>query len=237
MPTRTGSVIAGFADRMRRDISLGILSPGQRLVVDQLKREHSLSHPSIREALALLVGEGYVSFEEQKGFQVLGGSIEELSDATRVRAVLECTAVEWSIDRANTDWRAAVNAAHFALAEVEREMQSDPHSFAIEWDERNRSFHLALAQNCGSPHLLDLIGRQYDLTRRYRLMAYADGKSDEDRANWLRKSSDEHKQISDAALAGDKARTSHILGAHVTKGTENEFVLHSFDDARPRKRG
>ena len=178
------------------------------------------------------MGEGYVSFEEQKGFFVLDGSLGSLRDATRVRSVLECKAVDWSIDRADTDWRASISAAHFALAEVEREMKFDPHAFAIEWDDRNRSFHLALAGNCGSPHLLGLIAREYDQTRRYRLMALAKGRTDQERAEWLDNSAAEHVRIFKAALRGDTEQVCEMLNAHITKGAEHRFVVYNLEAQR-----
>lgn len=224
MSEKQETVIAGFLNQIRRDISLGVLRPGERLVIEQLKRQHKISHPSVREALAQLVGEGYVSQQDQKGFKVLGVSLETLRDITRVRSELETLALSWSMENSDTDWRASVTAAHFALAEVEKEMVEDPLSYALEWDERNRNFHMALCANCGSPHLLSIIARQYDLTRRYRLMAHEKGKSTAARSSWMKESAKEHRLLKDAALAGDVDQVLDLLRGHVNKGSEAELV-------------
>lgn len=224
MSEKQETVIAGFMNRIRRDIALGVLRPGERLVIEQLKRDHKISHPSVREALAQLVGEGYVSSEEKKGFRVLGVSLETLRDITRVRSELESLALKWSIENTDTDWRAAVTAAHFALAEVEKEMVEEPIAYALEWDERNRNFHMALCSNCGSAHLLSIIARQYDMTRRYRLMAHEKGKSPAARSFWMKDSANEHRLLKDAALDGDADQALSFLRGHINKGSDAELV-------------
>lgn len=212
-----GSVIASLSDQLRRDISLGVIKPGDKLNIEAIKRSYNVSHPSVREALSKLVGEGYVEFEESKGFRTLASSREEHADLSRVRAELESLAFSWSVQRTNVDWRSTVVAAHYALSEVEREMLRDPHGAALEWDERNRAFHFALAGNCGSPKLLELLGAQYDLGRRYRLMAHASDRTETSRARWVERSAKEHDELKHAALGGDVALGQKIIRAHITK--------------------
>ena len=212
----TGStVVHQLAAQIRRDIALGILAPDSRLNIEGLKRERKVSHPSIREALALLAGEGYVLAEGNKGYRVLASSLEDLRDTTRLRAEMECLGFRWSVARADTDWRASVVAAYHTLSEVEADMGTDPRAFAVEWDDRNRQFHFALIGNCGSPRLLDTVATLYDLTRRYRLMAYAQNTSS--RPDWLVRSPREHGALKDHALAGDAEAGEAALRAHITK--------------------
>lgn len=216
---KNGSVIGSLSDKLRRDISLGVLQPGIKLNIEALKRHYEVSHPSVREALSLLVGEGYVSFEEMKGFRVLKPSQDELTDSSRVRAELEALAFAWAVQRTNVDWRSAVIAAHYALSEVERKMPSDPVNAALEWDDRNKKFHLAIAANSGSPKLIELICVQYDQSRRYRLMAHANGRSETSRSRWVEKSAEEHNALKEAVLSGDIEAGCAILKGHITKAT------------------
>jgi DNA-binding GntR family transcriptional regulator len=232
MTLKQGSIIASLSDRLRRDISLGSIKPGDKLNIEAIKRSYNVSHPSVREALSKLVGEGYVSFEESKGFRALQSSYEEQQDITRVRSELECLALEWSIQRTNVDWRATVVAAHYALSEVEKEMPSDPLNAALEWDARNRAFHFALVGNCASPKLLDLIEAQYDLSRRYRLMAHANDRSAKSRARWVEKSAREHDQIKQAALDGDIESGQAVLKKHITKA-----ALHAIESTAQEREG
>lgn len=220
MTNTESSVVGTLAAHLRRDISLGVIRPGQKLNIEALKREHKVSHPSVREALALLVGEGYVASADQKGFRVLESSTEQLQDITRVRAELECLAFEWSVRNADTEWRGAVTGTHYALSEVEAEMAKDPIAFALEWDESNRRFHLALCSKCGSPNLIELIETQYDLTRRYRLMAHSNRTNAADRAEWIENSSREHSALKEAALNSDVGAGKKLLRTHITKAAQ-----------------
>ena len=222
---KTGSVIGSLSEQLRRDISLGELKPGIKLNIEALKRHYEVSHPTVREALSLLVGEGYVSFEEMKGFRVLNASQDELKDSSCVRAELEALALEWAVQRTTVDWRSSVVAAHYALSEVERKMPADPVNAALEWDDRNKKFHLAIAENSGSPKLIELISVLYDQSRRYRLMAHANGRSETSRARWVEKSANEHNALKEAVLAGDTATGCAILKGHITKAT-----LHVIED-------
>ncbi|MEM1233552.1 MAG: FCD domain-containing protein [Pseudomonadota bacterium] len=219
------SVVSSLSDKLRRDISLGVVKPGEKLNIEGLKRDYSVSHPSVREALSLLVGEGYVSFEESKGFWVMLPSRDTLQDIIRLRAELEAKAFEWAVQRTNLDWRSQVIAAHYALSEVERQMPSDPLNAALDWDERNRQFHMTITKNCGSPKLIELVETQYDQSRRYRMMAHAEGLSEKSRMLWVEKSAAEHNALKDAVLAGDLEAGPRILRKHITKTT-----LHSIED-------
>ncbi|WP_298822491.1 FCD domain-containing protein [uncultured Roseibium sp.] len=222
---KQGSVIAALSNQLRLDISLGIIKPGVKLNIEGLKRTYSVSHPSVREALSLLVGEGYVSFEESKGFRVLNPSRDELHDSIRVRAELEALALDWAIERSTVDWRSAVVATHYALSEVERQMPTEPMNAALEWDERNKTFHMAIAGNCGSPKLIELISVQYDQSRRYRLMAHANDRSEMSRRRWVEKSANEHNELKDAVLSGDTKTGQNLLRGHITKA-----ALHVISD-------
>lgn len=212
------SVVADLADKLRRDISLGILQPGERLSIEALKRAHGVSHPSVREALSLLLGEGYVFLEEQKGFRVLESSVDEQRDISRVRAELEAVAIGWSIAHSTRGWRAQVVATHYALTEAEALLEQDARKHVLEWDELNRGFHLALASNCHSPKLISLITMQYDLSRRYRLMAHGESVSHTERLTWLQASADEHLKLREAALTGDADTAQNLLRSHILKG-------------------
>lgn len=229
----SSTIVSELAARLRRDIALGILAPGARLNIEALKRAQKVSHPSIREALALLAGEGYVSAEGNKGYRVLDSSLEDLQDTTRLRAELECLGLTWSIGQSDKDWRAAVVAAHYALSEVESEMLEDPAAFAIEWDERNKQFHLALISHCGSPRLIETVSSYYDLTRRYRLMAYA--KSHAGHRSWLERSACEHTALKDHALSGDVTAGCALLREHTNKSTaQADAVVFQLSGAKTR---
>ncbi|WP_298966868.1 FCD domain-containing protein [uncultured Roseibium sp.] len=212
------SIISTLVDELRRDISLGVLEPGQKLQIEAIRSKYGgVSAPSVREALSTLAGEKYVSGVDQRGFFVAKVSVEELADLTRVRAELERLALLWSIDRSDRAWRAYVVAKHHILREVEGEFSTSMAASILDWDEANKEFHLALTRNCGSPSLIELIKNQYDLTRRYRLMAYSKIVESKRRMDWLERSIVEHEAIKESVLESRSEVAGNALVDHITK--------------------
>lgn len=212
--TPTGlSVVKGLVDDLRQAISLGRFRPSQKLKIEELRRQFGVSAISVREALSILTGEGYVTALPQRGFLVSAYSLETLRDMTRVRGEMECVGLRWSMANAGLDWRAGLAGAYHALSEAERLVQADHGAHAHEWDKRNRDFHLALCAACGSPALLEQIRHLYDLTRRYRLASLA--KTGTPRCA----SALDHKAIFDLALAGEAEKAEEALREHIRKAT------------------
>lgn len=218
---QTETVVGRLTDTLRRDISIGVLKPGTKLRIEDVRDWHKVSHPSVREALSILAGEGYVTATQQRGFKVAECSLEDLLDLSQVRCEMECLALEWSLKNSDTNWRSSVVAAHHALREVERELAKEPASFLTEWDQRNRGFHLTIAGNCRSPRLIETITRQYDLSRRYRYMAYSLEPVDRNHLAWLHASSTEHIELKEAVLQSDLAAGKRILRGHINKTVDD----------------
>lgn len=208
-------VVQALADDLRRAISLGQYRPSQKLKIDDLRQKFGVSAISVREALSLLAGEGYVSNLPQRGFFVSAYSLETLRDMTRVRGEMESVGLRWSIHNANRDWRAQVVGAYHALSEVERLIVDNKAAHAIEWDNCNRAFHLALCAACASPTLLAQIEGFYDLTRRYRLSSL-------ERTGTPRPDSmADHQQIYALVLAGEAAAAEDALRQHIWRATSD----------------
>jgi GntR family transcriptional regulator, carbon starvation induced regulator len=208
-------VVQGLVDDLRLDISLGRFRPSQKLKIEELRRRFGVSAISVREALSILKGEGYVTTLPQRGFYVSAYSLETLRDMTRVRGEMESVGLRWSMKNASLDWRAKVAGAYHALDEVETLLRSDRAAHALEWDNRNRDFHLALCAACGSPTLLEQIQGFYDLTRRYRLASRVKTGTPRD------ESFREHEEIFKLVLAGEAEKAEEALRQHIWKATSN----------------
>ena len=64
--TRTTSVTAQIYDRARSDILTGVLEPGQKLKIDELRQAYGSGSSPIREALSLLTSDGLVERVDQR---------------------------------------------------------------------------------------------------------------------------------------------------------------------------
>jgi GntR family carbon starvation induced transcriptional regulator len=200
--------------RIRSDILLGVLKPGDKLRLDGLKDRYDASVNTLRESLSRLVSEGLVANEGQRGFAVVPASLDDLRDVTETRRLLECHAAKLSIERADLDWESRVVAAYHKLSKIEAVVDDDPKRHGPLLERYNREFHGALISACGSRWLLTFHAVTYDQSLRYRMLAFQ--VRDFPRAQSRR----EHRDILDAALARDAKRLLPVLGQHITKGGE-----------------
>jgi GntR family transcriptional regulator, carbon starvation induced regulator len=211
--------------RLHNDIVSGVFQPDEKLKPDELKDRYDTGVSPIREALLRLSAEGLVVAQGQRGFRVAPMSEEELQDIARIRTHLSCLALSWSIDRGDDRWEGRVLAAFHRLERIAQPMLEDPASYAEEWEIRNREFHLALENECGSPWLLHFSNLAFSQSERYRryFIKYQ---------TLLPHGQDEHKAIMDAALARDHVTAGRLLEQHISHGAE--LVLQAMRDARQR---
>jgi len=209
-PTLTEAVYG----RLRNDILLGVLRPGDKLKLDALRLRYAASVNTLRETLSRLVSEGLVANEGQRGFTVVPASLADLRDVTGMRQLLECHAARLSIEHADLDWESRVVAAYHKLSRIEEVIDSDPARYGAEFEAYNREFHSALISACGSRWLTTFHGVTYDQSLRYRMLAFKvrDFPRDQSRR--------EHREILEAALARDIDRLLPVLSSHITKGAE-----------------
>jgi len=81
-------------ETIMRDIILGKLRPGEKLVEAQYAEEFGTSRAPVREAFYLLTLEGIVTRIPRKGTVVRGFSLEETKDLIEIRCFLEDLALE-----------------------------------------------------------------------------------------------------------------------------------------------
>jgi len=189
---------------LREDILNGRLVPGEKLLVEHLKLRYDVGAGTVREALSRLVSEAIVTAEGQRGFTVAPISIEDLTDVTNVRVSVETEALRLSIRNGDDGWRERLTAAYERLSALEQPLRDEN---VQRWEAANAGFHEALLSACGSPWSLRLVRQLTQHAERYR--RYAIG------LHTGRDVHTEHRQIFDAALAGQDARAALALEAHI----------------------
>jgi DNA-binding GntR family transcriptional regulator len=88
------SLVEATRDSIRSSIINGNLSLGQQITESFLQKTFGFSKTPLREALALLKGEGLVSSEIHKGFRVFKMDGKELSEFCEFRLSLESQALK-----------------------------------------------------------------------------------------------------------------------------------------------
>jgi GntR family carbon starvation induced transcriptional regulator len=198
--------------RIRTDIVMARLRPGQKLRLDGLKESYGVSVSTLREILSRLTSEGLVLAEGRRGFEVALVSVDDLKELAELRLLLEGHAMEISFAHADMEWEGRVVSAHHKLAATERSMSAgicEPE----QWKRYDSEFHRALISNCGSQTLMDAHAGVFDKYFRYQMIAL-NYRGDEP--------AHQHQALLDFALARDAARAKAVLVAHV-----NGCVAHA----------
>ncbi len=157
--------------RVRADIVLGRLAPGQRLTLDRMRDAYGTAVSTLRELLNRLASEGLILAEGSRGFEVASISPTNLREIADMRQLLECHAARASFELGDMEWEGRVVAAHHKLASMERRMAAGEHSQEEIWRRYDREFHQALISACGSRVLLDTHAAVYDKYLRYLTIA------------------------------------------------------------------
>jgi DNA-binding GntR family transcriptional regulator len=193
--------------RLREDIIEGKYESGARLRVEHLKDNYGVGAGTLREALSLLVADSLVATEGQRGFSVTPLSLDDLDDLTHTRILLETEALRLALRKGSDDWEAELVAAFHRLTKVEeRFRKTSPR--VREWEDRNKSFHEALIDACGSRWLRHMLAILYRQAERYRHFSIT-------KSSVKRDIHAEHTEIFEAALRRDEKRAVEALTRHV----------------------
>ena len=209
-----GTVTEAVYARIRGDILLGMLRPGQKLKLDGMRGIYDASVSTLRETLSRLVSDGLVSNEGQRGFQVVPATLADLRDIIETRLLMEVHAARRALARRDIDWEAALVAAYHKLSRVEALVEADPDRHSVQLEAFNRGFHATLVAGCGSRWLTTFHGVMYDQSLRYRMLAFQVRDFPRDLSRR------EHKEILDHALASNADALEKVLTAHITKGLD-----------------
>lgn len=208
MPGASQSMGISLVEKIRDDILLSRLPPGQKLTVKMLCEMHDCGASPVREALNQLASDGLVVRIDKRGFFVSTISREEFDDILFNRCFLESEALRRSIQGGGPDWEERVLVAHFRLSGLPRDLDG-PEGASVNpaWEGAHKRFHMALLSACGSPILLANCEKLHELNNRYR---YVSRRSEGRR----RQIEDEHTALRDLALARRADEAVDLLMRH-----------------------
>jgi len=152
---------------IRQDILDGVLKPGQKLVVAELKEKYNVGASPIREALVQLSWSKYVKLEPQKGCRVAPVCKNELNDLYECLQVISAYLLNKAIVTGNENWKLHVLAAYHKLSCT----QSDENFCWKEWEEYHDQFLTALFKGAGSTSMLGIFRTLLTQIKRYQYFA------------------------------------------------------------------
>jgi DNA-binding GntR family transcriptional regulator len=204
---------------LRVDVLSGRHVPESKLKVDALQQQYGFSSSPLREALNRLVQEGLVKADERKGFRVAAMSPDDLADITKMRLLLDVTALHESIQHGDDVWEANIVASFHRLEKIESRLPQGPVVLDAEWSQRHRDFHMSQIAACPSERQLAWSMSLFDQAERYRHFAARN-------RTVLKKKDAEHRALMKAVVRRDAATATQMLSEHIASTQTN--VLAAF---------
>jgi DNA-binding GntR family transcriptional regulator len=202
----TVSTVEAAANALRELILDGRLEPGARLREAEFAERLGIARHSFRAAAQILVAEGLLHREPNRGVQVPVFEADDLIDVFRLRTALEIEAVRLVIAAGSIP--AAVEQS---VEELSGLPDDAPWRSVVEPDMR---FHRAIIDASGS----DRLARAYSTVQSEVLLCLV----------WLRPHYErpaevaaEHEELIAAIRAGDADQAEAMFRAHLTEAVEN----------------
>ena len=197
-------------EELKRQIMIGEIPPGTRMMEVELAEDMGVSRTPIREAIRKLEKEGLVSIEPRRGAYASDISIKDMVDVLEVREFLEGMAAGLAAKKINDE---EIETLKKATATYKKAVENGHTEEIIKEDEL---FHKLIVDCSGNKTLIQMINQVQELALRFRYIYYED-------FSRYRNMPYEHLEILDAILSGDTEAARSIADAHVLR--LKEFVI------------
>jgi DNA-binding GntR family transcriptional regulator len=201
-------MVAGVTDSgayaaMHAAIVAGELSPGERLIEEELAERLGESRGAVREAILRLGHEGLVIRERNRGARVRRFTVDEAVEILEARAALESLAAGYAALR-----RTGEEAQELvALVDEMERLQAAGELLAM--SERNAVMHRRILEISAHEVARDICSRLHSQMVRFQFRTVlAPGRSQRSLA--------EHRRIVTAIAAGDRPAAERAMHEHLT---------------------
>ena len=207
-------------DALHRDIVTGELSPGERLVEEELAERLGESRGAVRSALQRLDHDGLVVRERNRGARVRRVTLEEAVEVLEARAALESLAAGYAALR-RTD--AELKELRALIADMERLHAAGE---LLTMSDRNATLHRRILEISGHGVARDVCARLHSQIVRFQFRTVlAPGRSP--------RSLSEHQAIVEAIGAQDRKAAETATRRHLSNVAD---ALLKVASARERER-
>jgi DNA-binding GntR family transcriptional regulator len=211
------SVIAGgrsengegrtLADRLRLsladEIMRGDIAPGVSLDETTIARRFEVSRTPVREAIRLLAASGLVEVRPHRSAVVARPTDERLLEMFEALRELEGLCAGMAAERMTRAERTALDALNRSHSGIVR--ANDPERY----HEANEAFHTAIYRGAHNAYLMELTA-----TTRGRIAPFS--RAQFNVSGRPKRSNDEHKQIVQAIVKGDRDAAVAAMRAHIS---------------------
>ncbi|WP_330174292.1 GntR family transcriptional regulator [Streptomyces sp. NBC_01498] len=191
------------ADTLRKQILLGKLRPGARIMQEEVAASFGSSRLPVREALRILESEGLIVLKANSGAWVSQMDLAECQATYKLRERVEPLTLSESIPNLTSD-------DFTRLDEIQREIEAnDDVDLFLSLD---RELHLITYSGCVDEQLRTMVRRFWNTTQHYR-RAYAHliDPTGRELINF------EHRLIIEAIKRGDPVDAERFLAGHIRR--------------------
>ncbi len=206
LPLATVSTVQAAANALREQILDGHIEPGARLRETEFAERLGIARHSFRAATQILIAEGLLLREPNRGVQVPVLDPDDLIDVFRLRIALELEAVRLVMATGEVPEDAEASAR-----ELSGIGDDAPWRSVVEPDMR---FHRALIDAAGSPRL----ARAYSSVQSEILLCLVQLRPYYHRPAEV---AAEHEELIAAIRAGDPERAEDLFRTHLAEAADN----------------
>lgn len=207
---------------LRDKIARGELRPDDRIRQEVMAEELASSVVPVREALKILEAEGQVVYSPHHGYHVARLNLKELTEAYRIRELLEDEAIARAVPRLDEE---DFHRLHEAIQDIDLYSQKND---IVAVSAANRRFHFTLFDAADMPRLTNFIRMLWQATDPYRSLYYADPEH-------RQLVNDEHNAILQAIRDGDVNLAIGLLSEHRKNAIAS--LRQTLTDSPPRTNG
>ena len=182
---------------LKREILTCELAPGSTLFEGQLAERLEVSKTPIRDALGMLVHEGFVAVQPRRGYRVSDITLADVQEVFQMRMLLEPAAAELAAERASAEQLRRL-----------QELAGESYVYGElptyeEFVVKNREFHVLLAEASGNGRLAAALRNLLEEMQRLFLFGLDIRDSAEEQIH-------EHRDLVDALLKGNQHMAREI---------------------------
>jgi DNA-binding GntR family transcriptional regulator len=199
---RPPTLVEAALREFRNQLLKGRLQAGESIRPDDVAARFGMSAVPVREALRVLVTEGWIEYAPHRGYRVRAHSFADVEEIFLMCRLLEAEALRRGVPEMGSEGAARMEA-------LLRELEVVPKQGDV-WEKVmiHRDFHFVPIEHAGLPRLEAELRHLWDHTDHYRgLHFFADEAEDASMAK-------EHWRIFEACAEGDSARAIQLMDEH-----------------------
>jgi DNA-binding GntR family transcriptional regulator len=199
-------------DRIKRDIIVCTLEPGQNFTEEQLAEQYGVGRAAVRSAVKRLYQEQLIQVGPAKRYAIAPITLKHAQDVYQMRLLLEPEAARMAAGNLTTEQ--IDNLEQLGTAQYQ---PGDPQS-AEDFLRSNSAFHVQLARASRNEIMAEMVASLLDRAERLNHLSHMLGDRNEEAVH-------EHHELLDAIQQGDCDRAEAVMRKQIESA--RSFVMNA----------